>query len=126
MRLILLPAYKPKRRRRRACSVHYHAEGIVENAIRDCLGAICDASGAAKNIPMIELADYASAFAQAGCVDCRAILEYRTGWASSIGSIVERAGAVYLASSQVQSIVLESVGRASRIGDAGHPVLIVI
>src|SRR5581483_7336837 len=101
IRLILLPAYKPKRRRRRACSTDHHPESIVENAVGDGLCAIRDASGTTKRVCVIELAGYASALAQPWGVDRRSILEYRTAGASSIGSIVERSRAVYLSSSQV-------------------------
>ena len=77
VRLVLTFAHETERRRRGACAADGHAEAVVEHRVRDCLTAVCYASGASEGVAVVELAHCTAPLAEAGSVDRRAVFEHR-------------------------------------------------
>jgi hypothetical protein len=75
---------------------------------------------------VVELARGPGSLANTGRVDRSCVFEHRAGRRGAVGDLRARAGAVGLGDAQVFAVVDEAVGRGARIGDARHPVGIVV
>ena len=68
----------------------------------------------------------ASPFAEAGSVDRTSVFQDRTCRRRAVAEVVRGSGAVYLLHPQIVAVVRKGVGHRARVGNALHPVLIVV